>query len=147
MVRVRRVSIPTTVMGTGRVAVAQPLRAHHAAAQRPAARSARISPVQRARSDAAPKAPVATEHVAAPAPAPAVEPEPSASTQVVREHAEDPPPDARSATQSLVTTASQAVPATAVTGALPPVPSPDLPPPPVAVPVDVPTAVAPPPVP
>ena len=148
VVQVQRVSIPTAVRGTSRIAAAQPLRARDAAAQRPAAPSARISPGHVSRSDPVPEAPAAAEQAAAPPPAPAAEPESSPSPQPAREHVEDPPPDAQSATQSLVTTASQAVPATgAATGAVPPAPSPELPPTPVAVPVDVPTAPVPPPVP
>ena len=148
VVQVQRVSIPTAVRGTSRIAAAQPLGARDAAAQRPAAPSARSSPVHVSRSDPVPEAPAAAEQAAAPPPAPAAEPESSPSPQPAREHVEDPPPDAQSATQSLVTTASQAVPATgAATGAVPPAPSPELPPTPVAVPVDVPTAPVPPPVP
>ena len=145
MVRAQRVSIPTKVQGTSRVAAARPLPAHHAAAQGRTAPPPRISPVHVTPDD---PAPAASEHVAAPPPAPAAEPESSPSPEPAREHVEDPPPDAQSATQSLVTTASQAVPATgAATGAVPPAPSPELPPAPVAVPVDVPTAPVPPPVP
>ena len=111
VVQVQRVSIPTAVRGTSRIAAAQPLGARDAAAQRPAAPSARSSPVHVSRSDPVPEAPAAAEQAAAPPPAPAAEPESSPSPQPAREHVEDPPPDAQSATQSLVTTASQAVPA------------------------------------
>jgi RNA polymerase sigma factor (sigma-70 family) len=151
-----RGSIPKIVHGGIRLAVVPQSRVHAAAAAARAPAPARVSSPHVRLPDPVVAPPVAhtlPAQVTPPPVAAAPEQAPAGETQrkPTPEHADDPVPDVQAATQPLVTTATQAavqVPSTdALVAAAPSVPAPELPPAPVALPVDASALVVPPPAP